>query len=230
MDDEELLTKYKSYIKKRNMIIIVFLIFLLFLGLMFLSSISKKESENSTDNHEEKNSNEIVDKAPILKLNEESISIMVNDSIDYKKYIDEATDDVDGIITEKVQFSKIDTSKVGEYEVLFFVFDTANNVSKKILKVTIKEPPKLEETTEDKTEQVPQENSNSNQTTPPKEESSSQNKSKPSPKYYLFTDGYTMNNVVESCAKELKEYGGAGRCEPITDENGIYLGMKLVYE
>ena len=81
-------------------------------------------------------------------------------------------------------------------------------------------PPKIENNTPSKNEKEetkPQQN-----TTIPSQ--------KPSPKYFLFEDGYTINNVVDACAKELKSYGGSGRCEPITNENGIYLGMKLLYE
>ena len=46
-------------------------------------------------------------------------------------------------------------------------------------------------------------------------------------KYFLFKDGYTMQNVSEACATELKKTNRTGICSPIQDEDGIYLGMKL---
>ena len=233
MNDDELLTKYKNYIKKRNMIIIFSLLFIFFIGLMFIVSNYKKttESNNNQEIKQEEIKQEITkDEEPILTLNTEAISINVNENIDYEKYIDIATDEEDGDLTNKVQFSKIDTSKTGEYEILYFVFDSSNNMSKAILKVTINEEEKKEEPIEDNKETTPKEESKPNQTTPSKENNNSSSKPKPSTKYFLFTDGYTMNNVVDACAKELKEYGGSGTCEPITDENGIYLGMKLEFK
>ena len=87
-------------------------------------------------------------------------------------------------------------------------------MSKAILKVTINEEEKKEEPIEENKETTPKEESKPNQTTPSKENNSSQSKPKPSTKYFLFTDGYTMNNVVDACAKD----------------NGIYLGMKLEFK
>ena len=63
--------------------------------------------------------------------------------------------------------------------------------------------------------------------TPPQEESPSNPSNEKIVKYFLFKDGYTMLNVSEVCAAELKKTNRTGICSPIQDENGIYLGMML---
>ena len=228
MTDEELLLKYKKYRKKRNLIIIISLLFVCFLifGILYyLSSQEKHPKDKPIQNEviEQKD-----DEAPILELTDTEIKIEVNSELDYNSFIKSVIDKEDGDLKDKVQYSRIDNSKVGEYKILYYVFDSSNNVSQAFLKVIIEEPlkevdPEVKEETQ----------------TPPKIENNTSSKiekeeTKPQQnmfwKYFLFEDGYTINNVVDACAKELKSYGGSGRCEPITNENGIYLGMKLLYE
>lgn len=236
MNDEELLLKYKKYIKKRNLIIITSLLFVFFftLGIIYYLSLTEKLSKDVPIQKEVMEQKD--EESPILELTDTEIKIQVNNDIDYRSYIKSAIDEVDGDLKEKVQYSKIDNSKIGEYKILYYVFDSSNNVSQAFLKVIIEEPPKeIEpEIKEEQTESSSKvENNNSskveNEDTNPKQNTTIPPQ-KPSTKYFLFEDGYTINNVVDACAKELKSYGGSGRCEPITDENGIYLGMKLLYE
>ena len=175
------------------------------------------------------------DEAPILELTDTEIKIEVNSELDYNSFIKSVIDKEDGDLKDKVQYSKIDNSKVGEYKILYYVFDSSNNVSQAFLKVIIEEPPKeVEPEVKEETPAPPKIENNTPSKNEKEETKPQQNTTipsqKPSPKYFLFEDGYTINNVVDACAKELKFYGGSGRCEPITDENGIYLGMKLEYE
>ena len=183
--------------------------------------------------------NEVIeqkdDEAPILELTDAEIKIEVNSELDYKSFIKSVIDKEDGDLKDKVQYSRIDNSKVGEYKILYYVFDSSNNVSQAFLKVIIEEPPKEVEPEVNEETQIPPKIENNTSSKTEKEETKPQQNitipsQKPSPKYFLFEDGYTINNVVDACAKELKSYGGSGRCEPITNENGIYLGMKLLYE
>ena len=237
MTDEELLLKYKRYRKKRNLIIIISLLFVCFLisGILYYLSIQENQPKNIPVQNEVIDQKE--DEAPILELTDTEIKIQVNSELDYNSYIKIVIDKEDGDLKDKVQYSKIDTSKIGEYKILYYVFDSSNNDSQAFLKVIIEDVPKEAEP-EIKEEPVvspPKIENNNNSSKQEKEESKPQQNTtvpsqKPSPKYFLFEDGYTINNVVDACAKELKSYGGSGRCEPITDENGIYLGMKLMYE
>ena len=183
--------------------------------------------------------NEVIeqkdDEAPILELTDTEIKIEVNSELDYNSFIKSVIDKEDGDLKDKVQYSKIDNSKVGEYKIIYYVFDSSNNVSQAFLKVIIEEPPKEVEPELKEEPPTPPKIENNTPSKNEKDETKPQQNitipsQKLSPKYFLFEDGYTINNVVDACAKELKSYGGSGRCEPITDENGIYLGMKLMYE
>lgn len=52
---------------------------------------------------------------------------------------------------------------------------------------------------------------------------------KPNNKDFLFTDGYTMDNVTEAAEKYLKSSGYAGECIPLKDDEGIYTGMRVIF-
>lgn len=52
---------------------------------------------------------------------------------------------------------------------------------------------------------------------------------KPKNKDFLFTDGYTMENVTKAAEDYLKSYDFSGECIPIQDDEGIYLGMRVIF-
>jgi len=54
-------------------------------------------------------------------------------------------------------------------------------------------------------------------------------KTKPANKDFLFTDGYTMDNVTQVAQDYLKSSGYAGECIPLQDDEGIYLGMRVIF-
>ena len=221
MTDEELLKKYRRYKRKRNLIIMISFLFILMIGLFVYSRLSNKPVNDNKENIKE----EIDITPPVLVLNKESIEINERDKIDYKSYIESATDEVDGDITNKVLYFEIDTSKIGEAEIIYYVLDNSNNMTQKSLKALIKEKP--QETPENNPKEEQKESNNTNTTNNTKQpENKPKNDSKIT-KYFLFSDGYTMNNVVDACASELKRLNRAGRCIPLTDSAGIYLGMKL---
>lgn len=140
----------------------------------------------------------------------------------------------------------IDTSIIGEQSIIYSVSDNSGNSSQEILSVLIKE--KILENNngsssnnspipEKEKPSIPSNNSSSNtETNKPKDPVQNEKpitENKPSTKivkYFLFSDGYTMMNVAEACANELKKTNQTGMCSPIQDENGIYLGMKLETE
>ena len=53
---------------------------------------------------------------------------------------------------------------------------------------------------------------------------------KPANKDFLFTDGYNMENVSQAAENYLKSSGYAGKCIPLKDEEGIYIGMRVVFD
>ena len=246
MTDEELLTKYRKYKRKRNIIIISILLIVIISVFIFLSisNTSSKEDEKPKENT---NVPEVKDEiAPEIKLSTNSIEITEGGDIDYLKYIESVIDDKDGDLLENIIYEEIDTSKIGEPKIIYTVSDSSGNTSQEVIIVNIKKkeepvsPPK-ENTSSNKVETPKKEeskpstnnNNTSNNTaspqpeTPPQEETPSNPSNEKIVKYFLFKDGYTMLNVSEVCAAELKKTNRTGICSPIQDENGIYLGMKL---
>lgn len=248
MSDEELLLKYRKY-KKKMFIIIGGITFLL---ILILSVILYFHFNNTSSTEPKVNSKEDVvikdEDAPIIKLKIKEIEIMKGDDINYKDYIESVEDKIDGNLIEEVRYEMIDTSIVGEHSIIYSVSDKAGNTSQAILKVIIKETEEQVDTnnsktssTENKSNSIKKDSDNKNSESKPsqKEEQNSQtpkqeettkndnNTSEKIVKYFLFSDGYTMLNVSDACATELKKINITGMCSPIQDENGIYLGMKL---
>lgn len=222
MTDEELLIKYRKYKKRRNLIIMISFLFILIISLFIFNKLNNTKID-------EKKEDQIIEAMditpPILTLNEESIEITEGDEIDYKSYIDSAIDDVDGDVTDKVLYFEIDSSKIGDSEIIYYVLDNSNNMTQTKLKVIVKEKPK--EIVENKPIEEQKPSNNTNATENKKQpENKSENDEKIT-KYFLFSEGYTMNNVVDACASELKRLNRAGSCTPLMDSSGIYLGMKL---
>jgi len=108
----------------------------------------------------------------------------------------------------------------------------------------------VEENTEkqDKVDEKPKENTNKEakeenkkqetkektkenaQTTAASSENKEKNtKEKPANKDFLFTDGYTMDNVTQVAQDYLKSYDFSGECVPIKDNEGVYLGMRVIF-
>ena len=248
MSDEELLLKYRKYKKKRFIIIggITFLLILIFSVILYFHFNNTSSTEPKVNSKED-----VVIKdedAPIIKLKIKEIEIMKGDDINYKDYIESVEDKIDGNLIEEVQYEMIDTSIVGEHSIIYSVSDKAGNTSQAILKVIIKETEEQVDTnnsktgsTENKSNSIKNDSDNKNSESKPsqKEEQNSQtpkqeettkndnNTSEKIVKYFLFSDGYTMLNVSDACAAELKKINRTGMCSPIQDENGIYLGMKL---
>lgn len=241
MTDEQLLTMFRKYKKKRNIIIISILIIIISSIFIFLS-ISNTSSKNDAKSKEITNVSKEKDEiAPVIKLNTNYIEIIEGGDVDYLKYIESVIDDKDGDLLESITYNEIDTTKIGEQKIVYTVSDFSGNTSQEVVTVNVlkKEEPIEENTSSNsssvessKKEEQQQSNSASNNTTTkPDPPSNNQVEDPPSTKkiikYFLFKDGYTMQNVSEACATELKKTNKTGICSPIQDENGIYLGMKL---
>ena len=237
MSDEELLIKYHEYKRKRMIIIsIIVLFFILIAGLILYFHFNNTSSTEL----EEKPKEEVIvkdEEAPIIKLKIEELELTKGDDINYIDYVESVIDKVDGNLIDELKYEEIDTSIVGEQSIVYSVNDKSGNTSQAILKVIVKEKEEPENQ-----ENIPENNSTENRQTPPKVESNQKNNTtnttpKETPKndnnsgkivkYFLFSDGYTMMNVADACASELKKTNRTGMCSPIQDENGIYLGMKL---
>ncbi len=240
MSDEELLIMYSKYKKKRLIVIISILfiiVFVIFGSYIFFHSnndSSKVENDNTPD--------PVIIKdevAPIIKLKVDTLEILKGDDINYIDYIDSVIDDVDGNLIDKVEYKEIDTNLLEDQTIIYTISDNSGNTSQATIRVTIKEKPIEEQHQEDVPSNTTKPVIQDKQPTQPKQDNPSpppaEDKTptieKPSNqkviKYFLFSDGYTMKNVAEVCADELKKTNKTGMCSPIQDENGIYLGMKL---
>ena len=54
-------------------------------------------------------------------------------------------------------------------------------------------------------------------------------KEKPENKDFLFVDGYTMDNVTQAAQDYLESYNFEGKCIPLKDSEGVYLGMRVIF-
>ena len=100
-----------------------------------------------------------------------------------------------------------------------------NTENNEIANVT-QEPKQENENKKENTENKPQSDVTSKVSETKKEETPKQ---KPSNKDFLFTDGYNMENVSQAAQDYLKSSGCAGECIPLKDDEGIYIGMRVVF-
>lgn len=179
---------------------------------------------------------------PVLELTVDSIEISQNEEINYDSYIKVAKDKEDGDLKDKVEYNKIDTSVVGEYEVNYSLENSSHKKVEKTMKVKVNEVVQVQEPQEPEPTPTQDTNTSSNQnntsgststsqnntTSKKTESSSSNNTSAPRTRDFLFSDGYDMSNVGSVCASSLA--GHKGRCDPIYDSDGIIIGMRATIE
>lgn len=114
-----------------------------------------------------------------------------------------------------------------------------NNLTNSISTVLdeVKEEKEVETITQTETKPKPV-NENAEkvvETTKPTNNTSSERKeedkktNKPANKDFLFIDGYNMDNVTQAAQQYLKASGYAGECIPLKDNEGIYIGMRVVF-
>ena len=118
-------------------------IIILILSLILLNMISigfnkyvvdKRKVNNYVKNHEE-----VDTEAPIITLKEDKFIIYQGVEFNYASFVVSAIDNVDGDITNKVEFNEVDLSNIGTYEILYSVKDNAGNEDSKLLELIVKE-------------------------------------------------------------------------------------------
>ena len=129
--------------KKKTIIIAIVVIVLcslvpLILNYNVANRIEKLKSEEQQEQERQQKILEQDEVAPILILTQDKITIYQGDEIDYESFIKEASDNLEGDITSRVTYEKVDTNKVGEYYIDYEVSDTANNVTKARFQVIVK--------------------------------------------------------------------------------------------
>ena len=177
--------------------------------------------------------NVIDSKAPklILKQNEVKLTRTVDD-FHTSEYIEEASDNVDGNLKDKVTETELDASK-DEQVITYSVSDSSGNTAAAELKVTLVDPviatpaPAEDQSSRDETSR-----SGEQATSQAASSSISNNTENGSrtgeTKYYWFTDGYDIDTAYNACKVDGSAYG-AYTCEPMM-VNGLYTGYKLTYK
>lgn len=98
-----------------------------------------KEIQQEQQEYEEQLKQDLI--SPILILKQDKIIMYQGDELNYKAFIKKASDNLEGDLTEKVKYTEIDTSKIGEFYVDYEVSDSASNTIKARLLVIIREKP-----------------------------------------------------------------------------------------
>lgn len=133
-------------------------LWILLIAVLFVSSLTsvlfnykniKRNIEISKEEKEEQEAKETMLKqdliSPVLILKQDKLIMYQGDELNYKSFIKEASDNLEGDLTDKVKYTKIDTSKTGEFYVDYEVSDIAGNVIKARLLVIIKEKPNFKD-------------------------------------------------------------------------------------
>lgn len=133
--------------KKKKLIILTIIVFAL-CSLVSVLFNYKEIKRNIEIRQEEKTHQEEQIKllkqdqvAPVLILKQDKLLMYQGDELNYKSFIKEASDNLEGDLLSKVKYTKIDTSKTGEFYVDYEVSDSASNIVKSRLLVVIREKP-----------------------------------------------------------------------------------------
>lgn len=133
-------------------------LWILLIAVLFASSLTsvlfnykdiKRNIEISKEEKAEQEAKETMLKqdliSPVLILKQDKLIMYQGDELNYKSFIKEASDNLEGDLTDKVKYTKIDTSKTGKFYIDYEVSDTAGNVIKARLLVIIKEKPNFKD-------------------------------------------------------------------------------------
>ena len=134
--------------KKKLWILLIITLFVCsFTSVMFNYKDIKRNIEIAKEEKAEKEKKEAMLKqdliSPVLILKQDKLIMYQGDELNYKSFIKEATDNLEGDLTDQVKYTKIDTSKIGEFYIDYEVSDSASNVIKARLLVIIREKPKF---------------------------------------------------------------------------------------
>ena len=79
---------------------------------------------------------------PVLTLKRNKLSIYQGDEINYKVFIKEASDNLEGDMVSSVNYNEIDTNQVGTYVVEYSLSDSAGNTVTADLEIIVR--PKIQ--------------------------------------------------------------------------------------
>ena len=132
---------------KKKLLILLAVVFIscTLVSFFFKNQKSQREEIKVKDQvKEEQHQHEVLKSdiiVPSLILTQDKLIMYQGDQINYASFVEEASDNLEGDLKDKVTYKEIDTSKLGEQFVEYEVSDTAGNIAKAILQVIIRENP-----------------------------------------------------------------------------------------
>lgn len=146
----------------------------------------------------------------------------------YTKY-KQSSNDIDASIQEESKTNIINENITKEENISNIGNNTVENNVENQNKVEEQKEEIKPDTNEEKEQQKTLEESETQVTTSSSNNNEEKTKEKPANKDFLFTDGYTMDNVTQIAQDYLKSYDFSGECVPIKDNEGVYLGMRVTF-
>lgn len=133
--------------KRKLILLIVFAILCSFVISILFSKL-EKHTEIKRDNYlkqEKEEEQKLVNSDtvfPVLTLKRNKLSIYQGDEINYKVFIKEASDNLEGDMVSSVNYNEIDTNQVGTYVVEYSLSDSAGNTVTADLEIIVR--PKIQ--------------------------------------------------------------------------------------
>ena len=143
----------------------------------------------------------------------------------YTNYKQSFQNNAENVIQEETQNNIINENNTNDDTTLNILNST--NEIKEINNKEVEKTSKEKNITQDKREATKE--NNKTDTTNKEKEKEKKTSEKPANKDFLFTEGYTMDNVTQAAQDYLKSYNSAGECILIKDNDGVYLGMRVIF-
>jgi hypothetical protein len=151
----------------------------------------------------------------------------------YTKY-KQSINEIDNSIQEEIQnnniINEIDSKE--ENTSTTENITAQENTEKQLNEVQETQIEEKQETTqkdENKKQETKEKTTDNTKTTVISENKEKKASEKPANKDFLFTDGYTMDNVTQAAQDYLQSFSCSGECIPIKDKEGVYLGMRVTF-
>ena len=151
----------------------------------------------------------------------------------YSKY-KQSINEIDNSIQEEIQnnniINEIDSKE--ENTSTTENITAQENTEKQLNEVQETQIEEKQETTqkdENKKQETKEKTTDNTKTTVISENKEKKASEKPANKDFLFTDGYTMDNVTQAAQDYLQSFSCSGECIPIKDKEGVYLGMRVTF-
>lgn len=152
----------------------------------------------------------------------------------YYSKVKQSANEIDNSIQEETQNNIINEISANEENTLSTENKTTKEDTKnenQVNEVAETHTEEKQETTqeESKKQETQEKNTDNAKTTASSESKEKKTNEKPANKDFLFTEGYTMDNVTQAAQDYLQSFSYSGECVPIKDNEGVCLGMRVTF-